>query len=346
MLKIKIIWQINMKKSKKREIISFVVPTGIGAKIGGFAGDASAYARKFAQYFDVIVNPNVVNAALFSGITQGMIYCEGFFLDKFFENKIKLKKRQNSHKIGVIFDKAIKKDVLNVHINTIHAIKTVYDYDILPYIITKENVGLRFYKEENGGSFGDVLNPQTLIDAGLKLKKMNATELCVVCNFDDSNVVDNDSENYIMGEGVDIVGGVEAIISHYMSSKLELMTVHAPAFNDFEIEKRLVSPKSASEFVTLTYLPCLFFGLQYAPIIAEKNAKDAIGVKDLRALILPYNSLGSGLVLNALENNVKVIAIKENITVINASAKALGLDDEIIELETYDECLCYLKKQF
>ena len=28
---------------------AFIVPTGVGASIGGFAGDASIWARKFAE---------------------------------------------------------------------------------------------------------------------------------------------------------------------------------------------------------------------------------------------------------------------------------------------------------
>lgn len=329
-----------MYKSKEKDIISFIVPTGIGAKIGGFAGDASSYARKFAQHFNVIVNPNVVNAALFSGITKNMIYCEGYFLDEFFANNINLKKTHN-HKIGVIFDKAINNDILNIHINTINAIKTVYDYDILPYIITNKEVGVKFYKDENGGSFGDVVNPKILIEAGLQLKNFGATEICVVCNFNDDEL--DDDSDYIQGQGVDIVGGVEAIISHYMSKELKIMTVHAPAFSSIEIEKRIIHPKSASEYITLTYLPCLFFGLQqaYKPIY-NINDSNSINVKDVKALILPYNALGSKIVLNALNNNVKVIAIKENTSCINVTAKDLGLENYIIEIPSYKECLDYL----
>lgn len=329
-----------MQKNKEKDIISFVIPTGIGAKIGGYAGDASSYAGQFAKHFNVIVNPNVVNAALFSGINENMIYCEGYFLDEFFANNINLKKI-NNHKIGVIFDKSIKKDVLNIHINTINAIKTVYDYDILPYIITNEDVGVRFYKDKTGGSFGDVINPKTLIDAGLKLKSLGATEICVVCNFNDEEL--DDDSDYIQGQGVDIVGGVEAIISHYMSKELQIMTIHAPAFSSIEIEKRIINPKSAAEYVTLTYLPCLFFGIQqsYKPIY-DINNKNSINVKDVKALILPYDALGSKLVLNALNNNIKVVAIKENTSCINATSKDLGLENDIIEISTYKECLDYL----
>ena len=72
----------------EKQTIAFVVPTGVGASIGGFAGDASCYARKFAEEFNVIVNPNVVNAACFSGITDNMLYTEGWAMSEFFKGKI------------------------------------------------------------------------------------------------------------------------------------------------------------------------------------------------------------------------------------------------------------------
>ena len=103
---------------------AFIVPTGIGASIGGYAGDASKWARKFSKKCKLIVNPNVVNAACFSGITENMLYVEGFILDKFFKEECKLIESTNN-KIGIVFDKSISKEILNVHINTINAVKTV-----------------------------------------------------------------------------------------------------------------------------------------------------------------------------------------------------------------------------
>ena len=115
---------------------AFIVPTGIGASIGGFAGDASKWARKISKKCKLIVNPNVVNAACFSGITDNMLYVEGYTLDNFFKGNCFLKESYNN-KVGVVFDKAIQQDVLNIHINTINAVKTVYDIDILGYEITE-----------------------------------------------------------------------------------------------------------------------------------------------------------------------------------------------------------------
>ena len=74
-----------------KKLGAFIVPTGIGASIGGYAGDASTYARKFANNnINLIVNPNVVNAGCFSGITQNMLYTEGYTLDSFFKGEINL----------------------------------------------------------------------------------------------------------------------------------------------------------------------------------------------------------------------------------------------------------------
>ena len=95
---------------------AFIIPTGIGASIGGYAGDGGAYAREFAKHTNLIVNPNVVNAGGFSAITDSMLYVEGYSLDEFFKGKLNLIPSHNN-KIGIIYDKAIPLDVLNIHIN-------------------------------------------------------------------------------------------------------------------------------------------------------------------------------------------------------------------------------------
>ena len=128
---------------------AFIVPTGIGASIGGYAGDASSFARKFSQISRLIVNPNVVNAGCFSGITPNMLYVEGYSLDRFFKGEINLVPSENN-KIGIIYDKAIPQDVLNIHINTQNAVKTVYGIDVIEHVITEEPVGVEFFITKEG----------------------------------------------------------------------------------------------------------------------------------------------------------------------------------------------------
>ena len=320
-----------------------IVPTGIGASIGGYAGDASLYAQKIARRIPLIVNPNIVNAALFSGITANMYYVEGFAIDEFVKGNIALKPSTNN-KIGVIFDRAISENVLNIHINTINAIKTVYGIDVIGYEVSCEPAGIEFFATTNGISSGKVNNPETLLAAGKKLIQCGAQALAVVCAFDEPP--EDDYEN---GDGVDIVGGVEAVISHYLTRKLMCPCVHAPAFEDVTITGKIVNPKVSAEYITPTFLPCLLFGLKNAPQLIDLKAPDIkskesyITVSDLHSVSVPYNALGASVVLDALSQNIPVYAIKENSSVLNIDKNAIHLDG-VIELETYEDYINILEK--
>lgn len=322
---------------KTKPLIAFVVPTGIGASIGGFAGDASQVARMFAKEFNVIVNPNVVNAACFSGITDGMLYTEGYALSEFFKGNFALVPSQNN-KIGVIFDRGISQGVINVHINTMNAVKTIYGSNIIGYEITEKPCCVSFYNTKTGNSTGNILNNETLVRAGRKLLKKGANVIAVVCKFDETP-----EDDYINGNGVDIVGGIEAVISHYLTRELKVPVVHSPAFEDISITKNIVSPKSAAEYITPTFLPCLLIALKNAPLYSWQNVEQYIYINNLKALIMPYNSLGSSIVLNAIDKNVKVYAIKENCSILNIS-KEIIKKDEINEISTYEECFKLLKE--
>lgn len=310
----------------------FIIPTGVGANIGGYAGDASCYARAFSEKSKLIVNPNVVNAGVFSGINPNMYYVEGYSLNEFFKGKLELMPAENN-KIGVIFDKAISQEVLNIHLNTIGAIKTVYGIDVIGYEITKKSVGIEFYIDESGISSGVVKNIETLYEASEKLLQRGADAIAIVCFFEDP---ENDNENYMNGSGVDPVGGIEGIISHCISEKFKIPCAHSPAFADFSISTEIVSPKAAAEYITPTFLPCVLLGLAQAPRIVKK---DGISINNVDYLVMPFNSLGAVPVFEAVRRSIKVYAIKENSTVLNVTNSNFFKSDKIIEVETYKDCL-------
>ena len=289
---------------------AFIVPTGIGASIGGFAGDASFWARKFASKCKLIVNPNVVNAACFSGITENMLYVEGYSLDDFFKGKISLTPSLNN-KIGVIFDKSISKPVLNVHINTMNAVETVYGVNICGYEITDEEVGVEFFVDKSGASMGNVNNLETLKKAAQKLIEKGAEAIAIVCHFPDEQ-----GDDYANGIGVDPVGGVEAIISHYISKEFSIPCAHAPAFSDISISTEIVDKRCSAEYITPTFLPCILLGLNQAP---KLELKGEISVHDVDFLVMPYNALGGIPVLEMIKLGKKVYAVKENESVLNVT---------------------------
>lgn len=311
------------------KIGAFIIPTGIGASIGGFAGDASKWARKVAQKSKLIVNPNVVNAACFSGITENMLYIEGYSLDRFFKGEIFLKESFNN-KIGVVFDKSISNEVLNVHINTINAVKTVYDIDIIGYEITDEPVDISFHIDNSKISTGNVQNLRTIKKATEKLINIGANAIAIVCHFPEEQ-----GEDYANGVGVDPVGGVEAIISHYISKEFNIPCAHAPAFEDISTTTKIVDPRCSAEYITPTFLPCILIGLAQAPMLTNNHSD--ISINDLDYLILPSSALGCIPTFEMQKRNKKIYAIKENSTVLNITKDKINVKCDIIN--TYKELL-------
>ena len=59
-----------------------VIPTGVGAAIGGFAGDATPVAHLLASVCDrLVTHPNALNAAHFFAKPANALYVEGKALD-------------------------------------------------------------------------------------------------------------------------------------------------------------------------------------------------------------------------------------------------------------------------
>lgn len=327
-----------INKNSKKKFATFIVPTGIGASIGGFAGDASNYARNIAKKFPLIVNPNVVNAACFSGISPNMSYTEGWTISQLFKGNLSLIPSENN-KIGIIFDKAISQKVLNIHLNTINAVKTVYGCHVMGYEITEEPCGVDFFITDSGISSGALANNETLLKAAKKLLHRGAETIAVVCHFDEPP-----EDSYMQGNSPDIIGGVESIISHYLTKELMVPVVHAPAFEKIDITSELVDARAASEYITPTFLPCLLLGLQNAPLICPNLNEQYITINDISSLIMPNNSLGSSIVLDAVKRNIPVIAVESNQTILNMDKYALSLENAIINVKTYDDCYSLLEE--
>lgn len=335
-------------KDRAKNIIALSIPTGVGAEIGGYAGDAGYVAREFSKYFKVIVNPNVVNAGILSAVNNNMYYVEGYAFDEFFTGGINLNPVEKFNKIGVIFDKAIPENILNLHLNTIEATKIVKGYDIPHCEITKEPVGISLTKDSSGISAGRVQCEKTLFEAAQTLIKKGAEALAVVCFFGD----ECEDENYNNGTGVDPIGGIEAVISHYLTKEFMLPTAHAPAFSGLDISFDIINKKVASEFISSTYLPCILDGLSIAPLLSKTGE---ISNKDVKCLVVPAGTLGSKAVISALNNGIEICAVN-NKTVLSIDCnkfkengiitKLSAAEDRIKEFQSYQNCLKYIKDKY
>lgn len=314
-----------------RDLYAFTIPTGIGTTIGGFAGDAGSVVREFSKHFDLIVNPNAVNGGVLSAINDNMHYVEGWALDEFLCGNIGLAPPRKPNKIGVIFDCAIPQNILNIHINTLNACKIVWGLDILGYEMTTESVGVSF-EIKNNISSGGLKNPQTLLEAGKKLLSKGADVLAVVCFFPEAS--EDDDINYCNGTGIDPIGGVEGIISHFISSELGVISAHSPAFSTLEISEKIENEKVAAELISSTYLPCALAGLDRSPRLTPGGYSSSLPLP--KGLIVPAGALGSKGVLGALKNGVKIYAVKNPACVDVTSDK---LEINVTHFNNYFECL-------
>ena len=313
-----------------------IIPTGIGANIGGFAGDANPVNSVLETFCDlVITHPNAVNAANLYAATSKTLYVEGFALDNFLSGNLGLKKSYN--KIGVIIDKKAEPQITHI-INALNACISVYGADISGFLLTDEEIGARVVKDSGNLFNGVVTNKEAMFKAAEKLISEGANTLAVF------TVLENpyeDAENiYLAGKGVDPIGRLEALISHMLVEETGVPCAHAPVFLD-DYERTVSDPRVAAEEIGFTYIPCVIRGLQFAPrfIQPESIFSGCITLSDINALVCPFSCVGANWMQTVLQKNIPVIAVKENTTFINDIPEKFGLEEKIIIAENYLEAI-------
>lgn len=332
--------------------VALIIPTGIGASIGGFGGDAMTLLPLLGAVCDtVITHPNVANAACFQALPKNALYVEGYALDQFFLGNLGLQPtRQN--RVGIIWDSGISEEMRVLHQNTIAAVQTVYGVTVCGIRDTTAPVDLKLILAASGRSTGKIGNPTILLEAAAALVKQGATALAVCCLMPEveANQAGHESA-YRAGQGVDPIAGLEAMISHYLVSELGLPAAHAPVFSyedALPVTDRQLDPRAASEFIVPTFLPCVLTGLarapQSVPIHPGSSPANPTGltVHDLSALLVPADALGCVPVLSAIERNIPVLAILNNHTVMQATPNRLGLDGKVTLCANYREALGHL----
>lgn len=317
--------------------VALIIPTGIGASIGGFGGDGMTLLPLLSSICDtVITHPNVANAACFQTLPQNTLYVEGFAMDRFFEGKLWLKPVRKN-RIGIIWDSAISPEMKILHQNTVAAVQTVYGVDIAGFENTKKPVALELILTESGRSTGSITNPEVLIEAGQYLLDKGATALAICCKMPDCSS-DYSTDCYKTGVGVDPIGGIEAMISHFVVSMLCCPAAHSPVFSYDEalpVTDHTVDPRAASEFIVSTFLPSVLTGLSRAPQYRLIRERGVLGVDDISSIIVPGDALGSIPVFASLEKNIPIIAVCNNNTVMQCTSNNLSISDKVIECSDY-----------
>ena len=314
----------------------FIIPTGIGCEIGGFAGDALPTAKLLASASGcLITHPNVMNGGSLSEKSKDIFYVEGYSLDRFVKGEIGLK-RVKKQKIGIIFDSSIEHQILMRHLQVADACVATLGIDVDSYVLTKKPLGIVIDPESQGISGGLIENPETLIEAGERLIDNGITAIAIVAKFpDNSDLIETNS--YREGKGVDPIAGVEAVISHLISKFLKVPCAHAPALSPIELNENS-DPRAASEEIGYTFLPSVLIGLSKAPDLielTEKNENITLHPCQVESIVVPSGALGGEGVLACIERGLNIISVK-NKNIINLDNDNLSYP-KLIEVDNYFE---------
>ncbi|QXE24785.1 hypothetical protein B6N60_03494 [Richelia sinica FACHB-800] len=319
----------------------FIVPTGIGAAIGGYAGDALPVARLLAQVCDrLITHPNVMNGASLYWNIPNALYVEGYALDQFAAGNWGIRP-VHSNRVGLLLDQGIEPELMLRHLQVADAARATLGLNITKHVITDAPLNVELRTTSSGTSWGTIGNPDSLLRAAEKLIiQEKAQAIAVVARFPD----DLDAaalQQYRQGQGVDPIAGAEAVISHLLVRTFKIPCAHAPAFTPDPPDPHL-SPRAAAEELGYTFLPCVLVGLSQAPqFILNKAASQALPIDiwadQVDALIIPATACGSSTLLSLSQNSCQIITVAENKTLIQVTAPALGIKS--IQVNSYLEAV-------
>lgn len=326
----------NTNKWKRDYTSVMIVPTGVGAAIGGFAGDALPVARALSSIVDcLITHPNVLNAAMLYWPMPNVLYVEGHALDRFAEGLWALQP-VHQNKIGLVLDAGIEEDPRIRHLQVADAARASLGLPVIEYTVTDTPLEVeKWIDHKTGQSTGRIKYPGSLLRAVQTLvnhAKVNA--IAVVGRFPDDDDDEDDLDDYRQGKGIDVLAGVEAIISHLVVKEFQIPCAHAPAMKPLPLS-RFLSPKSAAEEIGYTFLPCVLAGLSKAPQYLVKSPESSlergsgsIWASDVDSVILPIDACkGDGALAFARKRNAPlIICVEENETVLNDTPDKLGIN--------------------
>lgn len=317
-----------------------LVPTGVGAAIGGYAGDALPVARAVAQVVDrLITHPNVLNGAQLYWPLPNAFYVEGFGLDQVAAGEWGLRP-VHQNRIGLVLDQSIEPDLRLRHLQVADATRATLGLNLTDYVVTDAPLGVELRTAASGATWGTIQNPDSLLRAVEQLKTYaKADAIAVVARFPD-DLGSEALQRYRQGQGVDPLAGAEAVVSHLVVRTFQLPCAHAPALSPLPLDPAL-SPRSAAEELGFTFLPCVLVGLSRAPQLIGRQVQpqsEDIWVDQIDALVVPATACGGSAVLSlAATTKAQIVAVSDNVTRLTVTAEQLGIP--VLTVRSYAEAI-------
>ena len=293
----------------------YLVPTGIGAEVGGHAGDASPAAQMFAMGCDhLITHPNVVNASDINEIPANASYVEGSVICRLLMGTVGLAPVR-SNRVLMVIDARPDEMIENLAVNTVEAARATYGLDCAGIYRLDPPLELEATYASSGRAAGLGRGMERLFK--LLGETRDTYDAVAISSLID--VPDGFHDRYFESNGdmINPWGGVEAMLTHAVSHVIDVPSAHAPMMESREIlfaDAGRVDPRMAAEAISSSFLQCVLKGLRKSPRLVvdplAMGAADVMSAENISCLILPDGCIGLPT-LAALEQGIPVIAVRE-----------------------------------
>ena len=293
----------------------YLVPTGIGAEVGGHAGDATPAARLFATCCDhLITHPNVVNASDINEIPTNASYVEGSVICRLLMGTVGLRPVR-ANRVLVVIDARSDEMIENLALNTVEATRATYGLDCAGIYRLDPPLELETAYSASGRAAGSVHGISGLFE--LLREKWDSYDAVAISSL--IAVPEGSHDRYFDSNGdmINPWGGVEAMLTHAVSHVFDVPSAHAPMMESRDIlfaDAGRVDPRMAAEAISSSFLQCVLKGLKQSPRIVvdpvEMRGADVMTAENVSCLILPDGCIGLPT-LAALQQGIPVIAVRE-----------------------------------
>ena len=340
----KLLFEFEKRKFENNKTFNvvFLVPTGIGCEIGGHAGDATPIARLLSSSCNnFITHPNVLNASDINEMPENCLYVEGSSICRLLMGTLGLQPvRQN--RILAVIDENEHTIYENATINSINAARATLGLECSKILKLTPSITMNSQYSSSKRAVGTVENIDNLFSL-LRKEEGNYDAIAI------SSIIEVPKNYHIDyfrsgGKMINPWGGVEAMLTHALSYRFNLPSAHSPMLESPDIANMdlgIVEARMSAEAVSTTFFHCVLKGLHKSPkLITDQKLfhyDDILSAKDISCLVIPDGCLGLPT-LAALEQGIKVIAVKENENLMKNDLNELPwAEGQFIQVQNYLE---------
>lgn len=292
-----------------------LVPTGIGAEVGGHSGDGGPLTRLLASSCDTLItHPNVVNAADINEMSENTLFVEGSVITRLLMGTVGLQKVR-ANRVLLVLDKHEDGFIHECAINSASAARAALGLDCPLVVMMEDKMIMNALYSTSGRAVGRIEYLERLCEVlQAHRHQYDAVALSTLIRVPKSFHSD-----YFKNEDmINPWGGVEAMLTHAISTIFDVPSAHSPMMTSKEImnlDVGVVDPRKSAEAVSTTYLHCILKGLHKSPrIVPSPSLQGSAGLltaTDISCLIIPDGCVGLPT-LAAIEQGIPVIAVREN----------------------------------